>query len=51
MKLPFINEVIFESQKNPVEILESSFIYIYIYIYIWNITFIESIIDITYIVH
>ena len=33
MKLPFINESIFESQKSSIERGESSFIYIYIYIY------------------
>ena len=33
MKLPFINESIFEPHKNPIEIRESSYIYIYIYIY------------------
>ena len=31
MKLPFINEGIFEPHKSPIEIRESSFIYIYIY--------------------
>ena len=30
MKLPFINEGIFESYKSPVEIGEFSYIYIYI---------------------
>ena len=34
MKLPFINESIFEPHKSPIEIRESS--YIYIYIYIWG---------------
>ena len=31
MKLPFINESIFEPHKNPIEIRESSYIYIYIW--------------------
>ena len=31
MKLPFINESIFESQKSSIERGESFFIYIYIY--------------------
>ena len=36
MKLPFINESIFESQKISIDRGESSFIYIYIYIYIYK---------------
>ena len=36
MKLPFINEGIFEPHKSPIEIRESSYIYIYIYIYIYG---------------
>ena len=36
MKLPFINEGIFESQKSSIERGESSFLYIYIYIYIYK---------------
>ena len=31
MKLPFINECIFEPHKSPIKIWESSYIYIYIY--------------------
>ena len=34
MKLPFINESIFEPNKSLVEIGESSYLYLYLYIYI-----------------
>ena len=34
MKLPFINEGIFEPHKSPLERGKSLYIYIYIYIYI-----------------